>query len=136
MRVTCPSCHTVCTVQASKGNAAMLRILHSAQANLRKSDSTGSTPLHRAASTGKAEAVRVLVEECKVPLNPQDKEGNSPLHVALMCEHHNVALYLTEKGADVRVANKAELSPLDISGKLRPAMMQAAGLDADMVDGA
>lgn len=39
-------------LQASKGNAVMLHLLKGANADFRKTDSTGSTPLHRAAATG------------------------------------------------------------------------------------
>lgn len=46
-------------LQASKGNVGLLRLLLKAGAKPNRKDATGSTPLHRAASAGKAEAVRV-----------------------------------------------------------------------------
>ena len=52
-------------MQASKGHVGLIRLLLSAGAKVNVKDKTGSTPLHRAASAGKPEAVRALLEEGK-----------------------------------------------------------------------
>jgi hypothetical protein len=49
--------------QASKGNVELLQILFQHGAKVNVQDATGSTPLHRAASSGKLEAVRFLVQQ-------------------------------------------------------------------------
>ena len=51
--------------QASKGNIDIIHLLIEAGAKSNIKDKTGSTPLHRAASTGKTEAVSALLERGK-----------------------------------------------------------------------
>ncbi len=97
------TCIRLCLCQASKGNTALLQLLlkHSAKANAK--DSTGSTPLHRAASANKAEAVKMLVEQGKANMEAKDKTGATPLFVAVDCRHANIAVYLASKGASLEV---------------------------------
>ena len=72
--------------QASKGKPTLIRLLLKHGAAVGKQDVTGSTPLHRAASAGKAEAVRTLVEEGRAKLEVADKQGQTPLFVAVSCD--------------------------------------------------
>jgi ankyrin repeat protein len=60
----------------------------------------GSTPLHRAASAGKPEAVRLLLEAGKARVDARDRQGNTPLFVAVECREINIAVYLAAKGGE------------------------------------
>ncbi|KAG2425713.1 hypothetical protein HXX76_013555 [Chlamydomonas incerta] len=120
---------------ASKGRAGVLRQLLKAGARAGAADSTGSTALHRAASAGKAEAVAVLVEQGRAALDPQDKQGCTPLFIAVQVDAAQVAFYLASKGAGLEVANKDGETPLSIAGENAPALKSAAaqrgGMEVD-----
>ena len=90
-------------LQASKGRVALLQLLmhHGAKVNAR--DSTGSTPLHRAAGAGQHEAVRALLESHQVKIDAVDKTGATPLFVAVQTKSANCAVLLAAKGADLEV---------------------------------
>jgi ankyrin repeat protein len=90
-------------LQASKGFVSILRQLLQHGAKVNAKDNTGSTPLHRAAGAGKAEAVQVLVEEGNAKVDAKDKTGATPLFVAVSCSQANIAIYLASRGADVEV---------------------------------
>lgn len=47
------------------------------------SDKSGSTPLHAAASLGRAEIVKKLLERSDININKQDNDGNTPLHAVM-----------------------------------------------------
>ncbi len=44
----------------------------------------------------------------------QDNEGDTPLHYALMNRRTQSTLRLLEAGAPINIANKSEITPLDI----------------------
>lgn len=125
---------TFTSPQASKGSAQLLRLLlkHGAKVNAR--DSTGSSPLHRAASAGKAEAVRLLVEEGGAKLDVKDKMGATPLFVAIESHNTNIALFLAAKGASLDVATKEGQTPLSIAGEMANTLLSAAQQNGMYVD--
>jgi 26S proteasome non-ATPase regulatory subunit 10 len=105
---------------------------HGAKVNAK--DATGATPLHRAASAGKTEAVRVLVEECSAKIDCKDKTGATPLYVAVSCDHASIALFLAGKGADLDAATKQGETPVaiargDLAASLRCAAQQGMQVD-------
>ena len=55
-----------------------------------------------------------LVTNCdKLNINAQDRYGNTPLHIALMCDNSKAALYLTSKfQCDVNLCNNTGYLPL------------------------
>ncbi|XP_063611079.1 26S proteasome non-ATPase regulatory subunit 10-like [Penaeus indicus] len=78
-------------------------------------DNMGATALHRASSKGN---VRVMVRllQCNMcSVNIQDKEGNTPLHLA--CEEERLAAVrlLLEHNASTSMVNKAGKSPLQMT---------------------
>lgn len=92
------------SLQASKGYVGIMRLLLKAGAKVNAKDKTGSAPLHRAASAGKLESVRVLVEEGNARIDTHDKQGSTPLLVAVECGEANIAVYLASKGAKLEVS--------------------------------
>lgn len=57
---------------------------------------------------------RLLNHSTKPDLNAQNKMGSTPLHIA--CEDDQVpfVMMLIDAGADIRILNKDEESPLDV----------------------
>ena len=72
----------------------------------------GLTALHFAARQGAAKAVAALVEG-GVPVNqPSPGDKSTPLLVAIVNGHFDIAASLIEKGADPNLVNDAGVSPL------------------------
>jgi ankyrin repeat protein len=101
-------------LQASKGYVTILRQLLRAGAKVNAKDKTGSTPLHRAASTGKFDAALVLLEEGHARVDSHDKTGSTALMVAVSCREANIAILLASKGANL------EVSPRTLDPHSRP----------------
>ena len=57
------------------GGAATIRLLLQFGAKVNRKDSTGSTPLHRAASAGRVDAATVLLEEGGARLRRRTSRG-------------------------------------------------------------
>ncbi|KAJ1700676.1 hypothetical protein LUZ63_000455 [Rhynchospora breviuscula] len=58
-------------------------------------DSSGSTPLHYAASDGDVDVVRKILDRAPLAVYIQDEEGSSPLHVAArMCHYSTIDLMI------------------------------------------
>jgi ankyrin repeat protein len=72
----------------------------------------GLTALHFAARQGAAAAVRVLVEHQADINAPSPGDQATPLLVAIINGHLDVAMYLLLHGADVNLASDAGVSPL------------------------
>ena len=77
---------------------------HGARANVNEKCMKGKfTPLHIAAQQDKLEVVKFLVENGAF-IDVQDKDGETPLYIAIKNEHHDIANYLSE--AKARVENE------------------------------
>jgi len=63
---------------------------------------------------GNVEEVEELLNKGVDP-NVKDEDGNTPLHLAIMSDHLQIAKLLIEKGADVNAKNKREKTPLHIA---------------------
>ncbi len=84
-----------------------------------------TTPLHKAASEGKAKRVKELIEEGEIDLNGQDKKGNTALKLASQSnglwgdenddQKPKIIKMLLEAGADPNIADEDEDTPLMIS---------------------
>jgi len=102
---------------ASKGHKAVVEFLLANGADPDIRDGRNDTALHRLASTGKVDILKMILDwtETKVDVNAQNKEGNTPLHIA--CEDNEIqaAMMLIDKGASVEVTNKEEQTPLDLA---------------------
>lgn len=95
-----------------------------AKAVLDVKDANGRGALHFAAQSGKDEVCRFLVEELRLPVDPQDNDGETPLIHAVRQGYLQTSLYLLEHGADP----KATSNELDAS-----ALHHAAGTGLDDV---
>ncbi len=71
-----------------------------------------STALHAAASKDWA-LVRALLQESKININAQDRDGKTPLHEAARELKADIVLLLLEHGAKPNIKNKKGLIPLD-----------------------
>jgi surface polysaccharide O-acyltransferase-like enzyme len=73
-----------------------------------------STPLHRAALTGRAEAIELLIRR-GADVNARDRDGGTALHTASFLGHEKGVHELVENGADVNVANTRGETPLGLA---------------------
>uniref|UniRef100_A0A182P386 Ankyrin repeat protein n=1 Tax=Anopheles epiroticus TaxID=199890 RepID=A0A182P386_9DIPT len=69
--------------------------------------------------SGQYEAVRAALESSTLDLDYQDpgRDGNSPLHVAILAKHNKTRLIelLIEAGSDCELRNHAELTPAELA---------------------
>lgn len=91
--------------QAVKNNdVVILKAFFDAGINPNGFNETGETPLTLAVQYAEAKTVKALLD--KVNINQQDKNGNSPIHLALLKNKDDALNALLEKGADVNVAGR------------------------------
>lgn len=75
----------------------------------------GVTPLILASMIGRAEVVRVILEEGKVDPNERDAYQNTSLHAAAVNGHLDVVKVLLERGADPWVVGSSGWTPLQVA---------------------
>lgn len=84
-------------------------------ADINISDIRGATPLHRAASKGNLEIVKLLLEKAGIiKVDVKDIYGNTPLHLACEEDRQEEAKLLVQNGADLEIMNKERRTPLDL----------------------
>lgn len=88
-----------------KGNIAVLEALIPQTTNLDRADKYSSTPLARAVSISKLEAVEFLTH-AKADVNIVDSEGDTLLHIAASNKDDEMAKFLISKGVDREILNK------------------------------
>ena len=85
--------------------------------NLNMRDKNGLTMLHwLCCSTFRYGALQVLLESAKdncLDLNPLDKEGNHPLHLACLHGNYDIVQLLLESSSDLKIC----LNPTDATGR-------------------
>ncbi|KJA25038.1 hypothetical protein HYPSUDRAFT_135242 [Hypholoma sublateritium FD-334 SS-4] len=105
---------------ASKSRIDIGRLLISRGADINARDKANQLPLHRAATTGSAGFIRLLVESStpsnKLRLNTADRIGNTPLHLAMDSAHAEAAVLLIEAGADRTRENLDNETPEAVDG--------------------
>lgn len=77
-------------------------------------DSQGRPLLHAVVGGSMPGVLRLLVES-KIDINVKDKDGNTPLHVAISTKNINLVLIkiLIKAGADLNIKNKFNEAPID-----------------------
>ncbi|XP_022175929.1 probable protein S-acyltransferase 23 [Myzus persicae] len=74
-----------------KGHPELIRLLLYSGADLTKADNFGSTPLHLAALSGSAKCVEILCQNSQISLQPRDKNGKTPLGLAVNHRYEDIA---------------------------------------------
>jgi len=96
-----------------------------------------TTPLHRAASQGRADRARQFVDDGE-DLNCQDFYGETPLHKAAREAHLHVAELLVTHGASINARDNYGLTPLHwtvlVGSETVAAFLLDAGADVNARD--
>lgn len=111
---------------ASAGNAAAVRVLLAAGADVRARDNESLTPLHRAATTFRGvEIVQVLLD-AGADVRARDNEGLTPLHRAagwrLDMGDSEIAQALLNAGADAQARDNEGATPLHRAASMEPSI--------------
>ncbi|XP_021835582.2 uncharacterized protein [Spinacia oleracea] len=99
-------------------------------------DSFGRNALHAAASRGKLDVCKYLVEELQFDVNKQDANGDTPLHISTLEEDYETSAYLLDHGADSNIAMDKGFTPLHYAAQkgranlLRLLISKGAKVDA------
>jgi ankyrin repeat protein len=98
---------------AIKGHLELCRLLIERDADVNK---TGWTPLHYAASGGKAEVVQLLLDHYAY-VDAESPNGTTPLMMAAMYGTTGAVDVLLAAGADPTLKNALGLTALDFASK-------------------
>ena len=105
-------------ISAMRGHGGVMRaIITKCPNTCELLDNKGRTALHLAVEHGKKNAVKVLLQTLTFQdhINEQDKEGNTPLHVAATNDRFKISLMLTDDRRVEKLAvNKKGMSAADI----------------------
>ncbi|PIL35631.1 transporter [Ganoderma sinense ZZ0214-1] len=105
---------------ASKSRVEIGKLLIARGADINARDRANQTPLHRAATTGSTGFISLLLKppegSPKTRLNPADRVGNTPLHLAMESAHAEAACLLILAGADRERENLDGEMPEDLEG--------------------
>lgn len=111
--------HTPVKYAGSKNHKELLAYLLDCGGDPNTRDNIGDTPLHRVASMEHHDCLRILLEQSKradgaVSIDAQNKQGNTPLHLACECDDATGALMLLDYGASHEMQNKEKETPFDL----------------------
>eukprot|EP00003_Mantamonas_plastica_P004465 TRINITY_DN1354_c0_g1_i15.p1 TRINITY_DN1354_c0_g1~~TRINITY_DN1354_c0_g1_i15.p1 ORF type:complete len:1743 (-),score=727.22 TRINITY_DN1354_c0_g1_i15:4589-9817(-) len=93
-------------------SAEVARFLLQNGARVNAKDSTGNLPIHKAVERADNVELVNLYLDFNSHLNPQNEDGDTPLHLASVNNHGNCVFLLLQKGADTTIFNKAGYQPL------------------------
>ncbi|CAH1796210.1 unnamed protein product [Owenia fusiformis] len=86
---------------AATGDITALRRFVLCGCDMAMSDYDGRTAMHLGAAEGHMTVLKFLIEKCKVPVNPKDRWGFTPLDDAKRFKHSEVVNYLqSHKGVE------------------------------------
>lgn len=75
----------------------------------------GATCLHVASCNGYVEVLNLLLEQPSINPNIQDKDGNTPLHLAVAHNQYDCVLSLWAQGSDPSATNNLKQTPIIVS---------------------
>nr|XP_023901306.1 protein ACCELERATED CELL DEATH 6-like [Quercus suber] len=105
-------------IAAKEGNVEVLKeIIEACPGSYELSDNSGKTALHVAAESGAKDAVMYFLTrpEFEGLINEQDKEGNTPLHLAAIEGNYQILSLLGHsRGVDLNAKNKQGLTIMNI----------------------
>ena len=115
---------------ASKGDVGRLREMIGSGYIAGVGDYDKRTPLHLAASENRIAALKFLVEEAHVEVNPVDRWNNSPLDDALRSRHSEAAEYLrAHGGASAKAPTIGFRAPSKIAAHMSPNFSRRSSRD-------
>jgi ankyrin repeat protein len=124
-------------------NAPFVAALLTANANVDAQDSRGRSPLYRASTEGKEDALRLLLDKKANP-NLKANDGSTPLNEAVTYNRLGAATLLLERGADANLADANGTTALMIvaegNGYIKStaeliSLLLAHGAKKDLMDG-
>ena len=103
---------------------AMYRILIEHAADVAKKDAYGDTVLHTATMTSLTPSILELLVAGGADVNARNKDGVSPLLIAVQKRNFAHVKFYAERGADINSADKAGDTPLTLALKDGHAMLE------------
>lgn len=103
---------------------AMYRILIEHAADVAKKDAYGDTVLHTATMTSLTPSILELLVAGGADVNARNKDGVSPLLIAVQKRNFAHIKFYAERGADINSADKAGDTPLTLALKDGQAMLE------------
>ena len=103
---------------------AMYRILIAHKADTTKKDAYGDTVLHSATMTSLSPAVLEMLTASGADVNARNKDGVSPLLIAVQKRNLSHVKFYAERGADINSADRAGTTPLSLALKDGQAMLE------------
>ena len=105
-------------ISARKGHVGVMRtLIRNCPETCELLDNKGRTALHLAVETGNKNAVEILLKELAFQdlINEQDKEGNTPLHLAAINGRYTIMLMLVDdRRVDKWAMNEEGMNTADI----------------------
>ena len=103
---------------------AMYRILIEHAADVAKKDAYGDTVLHTATMTSLTPSILELLVAGGADVNARNKDGVSPLLIAVQKRNFAHVKFYAERGADINSADKAGTTPLSLALQDGQAMLE------------
>mmetsp|Transcript_1118 Transcript_1118/g.1783 ORF Transcript_1118/g.1783 Transcript_1118/m.1783 type:complete len:325 (+) Transcript_1118:861-1835(+) len=100
---------------ASKGYTKVIQFLFKQRVNPCTLNYTGNTIAHEAAANNHSELLELLLTLEYPFLNSRNKEGNTPLHLAVIGNHYESALVLLKRGASMSAMNTQGKTPVELA---------------------
>jgi ankyrin repeat protein len=85
--------------------------------NINIVDSLSNTALHYCKYINENNIYETVLQSNPSSLNAQNRDGQTPLHDAILCDNYSFARYLLQRGADLSLINKDGNTPLHLAAR-------------------